>query len=574
MKSSKKPLLLIATVAVILCMAVPFVAYAGTSTGGGFGGGSGEVTDRFNWYTYSYGNSYEYADHRGTTYGDGEEQASLREHANDEGQETYTRLISYATTRRGAYDGGELRHIWTTKGYADWENIYNWGADASCIPSELRYNPNSSTEFIGSVETMVYNGILYRISDGATVAAVWVDPAKEWQSKKDTQTKEVLVYVEAPGTDYDTRNQSEYDAKWQWDNGITESDYSYTTKPNETNVTKVIKYEKQKVKQIHTWEQRGSDGSTRKHQWKWEFAGNPVADQQSIRYTVDVPNVSQTKYTPLNLNRNGYATPSDIGDGFTADSNLKIDATVDNKHKITDNSPIKSLDINNDTLFDFKFNNNTYGMPGTASDGSVIDWDTKPYGLANGTWEDVTGSYCNGKSSPNYDESFRYDLTFKASTTSLSPSVSTSSLVYGDSTEVLANETPFTKVHNSVVNAFTGNDGWSVRFNLAGNGDAKSWYYTDNGSGSYPYWWMNTYSMSKYYEYGTSYYGKITVNGVQEPISSLGGGVSHGTYNNWVITTDVPSHQRGLYIGESRASFNQPVLTGKWDIKTLAGDLI
>lgn len=555
----KRALLSLFVVAILSLIAVP-TAFAGSTSGGGFGTGtwgSGEAADRFNWYT-EWDSNYREFDCRGTTYGDGNEQASLAQHARDEGTSTYSRLISYATTRKGAYDNGELRYIWTTKGAASWENPNNWGCDAYSLPSELR-DPNLTNEYC-----YCYDGILHRDSDGNPVSAIWIDPNKEWVTKSDATSKTVLVYC--GGTDSRTKETEVYhditslSAKDKFEDGTQSATYEHTTLPNETSVTNTITTKVQIVTQIHTYKYKASTGEVKDESYTYTEEA-PTTQTKTIRYVTENSDPVQIKYCPLSLNRNGRALVSDGGLTTEYANAELLSATVDNNVSITDGSPIPSLDINSDNVLSLKFGNSCFGLPTT------YDWGTSVPSLDEGTYELVSSDeYCNGKYSSNSDGSYRYDLTFNASINGDTTACSIYDITRKK--EAICGEKITYEYDSSNPEAtFMGSDNdFSARFTSTGA------YNTCSSSKSS--WWTDSYVMARTFEYGTHYKGIATVSKINDPsVVSYGTGNSNAD-GSYTISVDA-SHevqQRAIYVGvASLGTVEQPVLYGTWKVSTVAG---
>lgn len=347
--------------------------------------------------------------------------------------------------------------------------------------------------------------------------------------------------------------------EWLYYNGKTSGSYYHKTDPNVT---------------VDTANLIASPWTI--HKKDWYRAGQYLRTDWWIDYreqlkktiTYDYSStITQTKYSPYNLNRNGLATTSDISKDWVGQTAL--DVSVNNMQKITDGSALPSLDINSDNQFTFKFNNSVFGMP------TSLDWSTKVPSI--GTYENVNSSaYCNGRRSSNSDGNYRYNLKFKASTSLLSTDFPTSSLTF-DSKEVVGNE-EFSRDCQGNDSTFRGGD-WSTRFSYIGN------YNLDNEkSSNFKNWWINTYQQSKFFEYGTEYWGNIDVNNIYDPRTiTYGEGKSEGGVYKIHTDTDkgqelslkningVPNAYRGFYIKEASQTFEQPVLTGKWKVESVAG---
>lgn len=384
-----------------------------------------------------------------------------------------------------------------------------------------------------------------------------------WISERVVQSQDsgsCITYVEDDnGVIVDDRDKS---AEWLYNNGKSKADYHDKTDPNEHNykndiyaeITNVVKH----IKEYQKMDDNGNWYTYKTEVW-YEKTGT-TSSKKTITYKTNAPTITQEKYRPYNLNRNSYATAEDISADY-ANASKSLSAEVDNKQGITDNKELQSLDINNATEFKFKFNT-PFGMP------DEYNWNNTPADLANGTWEPASGgSYANGKNDPaDADGRLRSNLKFFASISSNTkdPSKDSSSLISPDSKEVLSNEF-YSKLYQGE-GSFSGGD-WSARFTL------NDKYNTDNNQeSSFEKWWINKYDESRFYEYGTEYWGNITLSGVQDPYKvSHGTGVSNGSKYDITITAD--NDERGLYVGVTTMRFEQPVLFGKWSVKTVAGDI-
>lgn len=282
----------------------------------------------------------------------------------------------------------------------------------------------------------------------------------------------------------------------------------------------------------------------------------------TIKYDTETPTITQIKYNPFNLNRNGPSQEGDNGlDKSFTNNTDNLNVSVDNKQNITNNSSIQTLDTNSDTIFKMLFNNNCFGMP------SNFNWDNN-ISLANGTYEyaDSSKSYCNGKlGQADSDECFRTNLNFNASI-SIQQGQNTASLVDNNKKETLGNSAIKDYYKNGKISITLGE--MSARFIAIGD------YTVDNtvNKSSNPKYWVNTYNQSKLYEYGTSFHGWINLSGVQSPDS-----VSHGNRNTSESITNIKintnNKERGLYVGLQTESFEQPVFTAKWSVTSLAGTI-
>ena len=77
--------------------------------------------------------------------------------------------------------------------------------------------------------------------------------------------------------------------------------------------------------------------------------------------------------------------------------------------------------------------------------------------------------------------------------------------------------------------------------------------------------------MGRFYEYGSEWHGLVTISGIQDPNNVMYGTGQSTGYDSYKITIDANKQQKGLYVGYASASFEQPIITGTWEVKTVAG---
>ena len=396
------------------------------------------------------------------------------------------------------------------------------------------------------------------------VTAEGVDRPKEVPPtpEPDEDTRIVISYVHGGlGEQIDDRGQ---DAKWLWDkNRKGPIEYWDKTNPNETvanrridaEITTVYRYE---VCDSYSCDDDGFCWCSSSH---YEY---DIIDRQpytkDFTYNTITPTIKQEPFKPWNLNRNGYATTDDISSQY-AHAKLPIELDVNNNQGIYDNSPLKALDINNDTFFKFKFTNGYLGMP------SVFNWTnppgTPPGILNNGTWEDAgSGGYANGRNAKaDKDGLYRYNvkLHMSMSPNTKKPFVDTSSINF--------NGSEFTTSEEALQRPPWAGGELSTRFTYADT------YWTDNNKegSKFPAWWVNTYTMGRFYEYGSEWHGLVTLSGIEDPNNVMYGTGQSTGYDSYKITIDANKQQKGLYVGYASANFEQPIITGTWEVKTVAG---
>lgn len=355
-----------------------------------------------------------------------------------------------------------------------------------------------------------------------------------------------------------------------YDGAPTSYPYEHTTSSSSHSEEWTVTAEIVTVEEIHTYKKNEASGETYDDEYTYNIV-NTETVSRTFKYSTVMPTISQEKYTPLVLNRNDYATSEDIDSSYVEDADGEIQAEVNNKQDIDDNSDLTSLDINLNSSFYFAFTNSTFGLP------DRYNWANTPDTLEEGSYELAGEEYANGKNdSADDDGYFRYNLKFYASISSLS-SIDTASLVI-DSDEYTSSSA-FTKTYASDMNWRGGT--MYARFIYQGL------YTTDNNSSdsSFANWWVVTYSQGRFYEYGTSFEGSITVNtsknssaiasesGVQDATAS------HGTYTvnsttksgTDTIVIDANNEDRGLYVGLYLVNYEQPILYGHWGVSTLGG---
>ena len=384
--------------------------------------------------------------------------------------------------------------------------------------------------------------------------------------KPDENTRIVISYVNGGlGEQIDDRGQ---DPQWLWDKNRTGPiEYWDRTNPNETVANRRIDAE---ITTVHrypvcaAWScSTDKDGNVSCYctRWEWKY---DIIDRQpytkDFTYNTITPTVKKESFKPWNLNRNGYATIDDISSQY-AHAKLPIELDVNNNQGIYDNSPLKALDINNDTFFKFKFTNGYLGMP------SVFNWTnppgTPPGILNNGTWEDAgSGGYANGRNAKaDKDGLYRYNvkLHMSMSPNTKKPFVDTSSINF--------NGSEFTTSEEALQRPPWAGGELSTRFTYADT------YWTDNNKegSKFPAWWVNTYTMGRFYEYGSEWHGLVTLSGIEDPNNVIYGTGQSTGYDSYKITIDANKQQKGLYVGYASASFEQPIITGTWEVKTVAG---
>lgn len=332
----------------------------------------------------------------------------------------------------------------------------------------------------------------------------------------------------------------------------TPVEYWFKTNPKETVATRHLDAQTLRVIEHVSCDEKSCT--------VWYESKGPFFYTKDFTYNTITPTIKQEPFKPWNLNRNGYATIDDISSQY-AHAKLPIELDVNNNQGVYDNSPLKALDINNDTFFKFKFTNGYLGMP------SVFNWTnppgTPPGILNNGTWEDAgSGGYANGRNAnADKDGLYRYNvkLHMSMSPNTKKPFVDTSSINF--------NGSEFTTSEEALQRPPWAGGELSTRFTYADT------YWTDNNKegSKFPAWWVNTYTMGRFYEYGSEWHGLVTLSGIEDPNNVMYGTGQSTGYDSYKITIDANKQQKGLYVGYASANFEQPIITGTWEVKTVAG---
>lgn len=390
----------------------------------------------------------------------------------------------------------------------------------------------------------------------AGLDSIWIS---EYDKYVKTTKSFISHHADKHKTYIDDRGKS---AEWFWFNGKVQSEYDYETKPLEKTDTNVEKGELRSVDRIIHYRCHIDDSGNevcREVGRKYLFVG-VTPFQKTFLYNTKVPTIEQEKYRPFNLNRNDYATEEDIA-SFGNPSNRGLEGKVNNLQNITDNSPLHALDINSDTPFTLNFDNDSFGLR------SDYNWDNQPKALENGNYERVrsegSGSYANGKDdTADPDGRLRYYLNFYGSISNNkeNPAIDSASLK-NQKTEYPASK----EIHKTATDKWHGGD-FVARFTYIDG------YNTDNETVKYfPNWWATTYHEGRFYEYGTHYKGLITLSGVQNPSWCLNQVTA--TDPTVTILCDADKNDRGVYVDLKECFFSQPIMYGKWDVKTVAGSV-
>lgn len=400
-------------------------------------------------------------------------------------------------------------------------------------------------------------GLWYSPTDGKYLDAVIKREKGHWEERD--YWKDVIVYEEEglPGNIQTKIDCKKWSAEDKYKNAPTSAEYEHTTEPGDTTDNYKVHAEIQTI-HCHEWWWQKADGS-----WSdWGFSYNIESINEyskTIHYGTSLPSVNQEYYAPLNVNRQGYAEVGDCDITRNYVNGKKLDASVTNAQNRSNNSDIETLDLNADTNFTIKFNNDVLGLDASKN------WNSSPPELKNGNWEYVEGTaYANGRILPG-DDYYRYDLALNAAiSTNITKSVDTASIVVNGH-EYTASETYKSFVKNAPIRKIDA----SARFIYIGR------YKLQSGitGAHFPNYWTATYNTATFFEYGVSYRGRITTSGIEAPQIVRGqGDVSQSGADN-TIKTSYEKKQRGLYVGVKRQACQQPIVCATFNVKTVAGDL-
>ena len=375
---------------------------------------------------------------------------------------------------------------------------------------------------------------------------VWVEDT--YTQRSSTESKKVIVYGESGGTPI-INDRSSWTPQSLWDSDLTSLTYDITTGETELNHRNIIKGKIITVTKTTTWEQNNA-GATRNYNTSYS-KGGVESFESKVSYDVTQPNIDQTYFRPYDLNRNGLANESDVKSSYPEYRNggKALDMSVNNKQGITDGSALNTLDTNTSLSFDVKFNNGQFGIP-TSSQGGFDLLDSTPgsaYANGNGSYNsDVinatggsvgtakTGTFKFGNENKrNVDGTVGRDSYWSGS---LKAGITTNnaSLTYNGDEKVGPTGFSFLK----------GWTGGSFNFKTI----KMSTYYLTNGSRN---WWEAKYEKGKFYKYGVSYKGTITINGI----------------------SSAQIYQTDLYTRLASRNLSQPIVRGKFNAKTVGGNI-
>ena len=471
----------------------------------------------------------------------------------DMGMKLFDRSRSVNSTK-GAYLGlySNDAKRWTWFNWAYWDEVitgapsdYDWWYGGNGVYQEAGHGRLPDVELIQCAKDNGYtydsNAKWYK-NGNQKLDAVWIDG---YQASS-TDTKTSIVYVKDDnGVTVDRTNDS---AQSLYDSPTTSSTYGDTTDYNEFNYKNTVTAKYQTVTRTKTYM---TDGSK---EWNITYSykkGGITEQKKDFTYKVTQPQIEQSYFKPFDLNKNGLASDDDVRatyPDFNGSDPLKM--SVDNYQGITDGSALKTLDTNTALKFNIRFENGQFGVP-TAAQGGFDLADNAPggsYANDNGTYNNSvinaigangtakTGVFAytgNPGSSTNINGNISKD-SYWAGSLKANLSADTASLTYGD-TEKVGGE------------AFSFDKGWTGGYFSFKTTKIGTYYLTNGGRK----WWEMQYEKGKFYGYGMSYSGTITTGNIGNPT---------------VTATN-------LYTRLASRNLVQPVLRGRFDAKTVGGDL-
>lgn len=406
--------------------------------------------------------------------------------------------------------------------------------------------PSSNLQNEASRLGYKYNSSLGLYTNGnKKLDVVWVEKT----TKTVTEYVDTIVYVKNGGSILkDNRNKT---AEWLFKNKVNEVNYTGKSAAHETNYRRTVQATVYKVqrKVKKTYNGSGKVIKSTVVAGSYKIVGGAKHYTKDITYKVYSPAVTSKQFMPFNLNRNGVATREDISGPYpTLVANKNLDMSVNNHQNITDNRALQTLDTNNGLKFTVRFNNNQFGIP-TKSEGGIDIASEAPcrdYKNANGTYDsevfNILGSngqtktgvfnYTGGRAqniNAQVSNDGYWNLSMKADVSS-----NNASLTY-NGTE---------RVGGNVLSLLTGNRGGDFIFKTT-----KTGTYNLCGTSASNKWWEARYEGGKFYRYGIQYKGKITTSGIGNPS---------------VV-------DKNFYTKLSTTTINQPILTGTFEAKTVAG---
>lgn len=374
---------------------------------------------------------------------------------------------------------------------------------------------------------------------------VWIENT----TKTVTEYVDTVVYVKNGGAILtDNRNRT---PEWLFKNVKNNIEYTGKSAAHETNYKRTVQATVYRVqrKVKKTYNGSGKVIKSTVVAGSYKIVGGAKHYTKDITYKVYSPAVTSKQFMPFNLNRNGVATRGDISGPYpTLVANKNLDMSVNNHQNITDNRALQTLDTNNGLKFTVRFNNNQFGIP-TKSEGGIDIASEAPcrdYKNANGTYDsevfNILGS--NGQTKTgvfNYTGGTAQNINAQVSNDGYW-NLSMKADVSSNNASLTYNGTE--RVGGNVLSLLTGNRGGDFIFKTT-----KTGTYNLCGTSASNKWWEARYEGGKFYRYGIQYKGKITTSGIGNPS---------------VV-------DKNFYTKLSTTTINQPILTGTFEAKTVAG---
>lgn len=433
------------------------------------------------------------------------------------------------------------------------DSVHNWNLTYS---QSLMYKYGVDYSGIVTAKDGIENASIKTkdISDGASNINVTqpilygVFKSVANNSKESIESKKVIIKTEDTDDDFDDSNKTD---EWLWENGRTSSSYKYTTPYGDFNNSRTIKATIATISKITTI--RTNANGTTSTSVSYRRSG-VVTKSNTIKYVFTRPKINQIWYRPYDLNTNGIAADSIIKQEFGNFANAKgnLNLIINNNQNITNGDPIKMLDTNVANYFTVKFKTNYYGLPnefistGTPypsykNNSGGKGFNTSILNVSELKWVDNSsnGKFINGNGqiAINVNGKISKQLNFTDSTFKLSATTSSNRT----SLSFNGNEVKGGNSASLFVDKFGGT--FAVRavrpidFNLT-NGSGKNW-------------WTVNYRTGNFYNYGVSYEGAITVNGVGN--ASL--------------------VKEGVWCDLGNKSVTQPIIRGNFKADTVGGNI-
>lgn len=278
--------------------------------------------------------------------------------------------------------------------------------------------------------------------------------------------------------------------------------------------------------------------------YTYKQIGTSSADKK-IKYQVTSPTLVQVWNRPYDLNRNDVAGESDVKSDYPTylSGSPNLDMSVDNYQDITDGKDLQSLDTNTGTKFKVEFDNDQFGINGMTMEEDLPGSSYKNEDYYNpevvpDVGSDGTYNLSSLKNGDNAWESVDHIISkykYWNCTARLDLSSSNSSMTF-EGNEKIGGE--LTTKHLG----WTGGDFIFKTIKIAK-------YNLFNGSSKN--WWESVYTQGKFYGYGISYKGEITLN------SGIG---------------DAGIYEKDLYARLKSTIRYQPLVRGRIEAKTVAGN--